>query len=358
MDYQKIISFELWGNNGESYLKALIILAVLTLAFKIFQVIVLKKLSKISKETKTDIDDLLINLIKDVKPPFYFFISLYIALKFLALSGIVEKIINAAFIILITYQIILILQRAVDYAAEKIILKKSGEKSEEKDKEVIRLIGKIVKISLWVIGILLVLSNLGVNVTSVVAGLGIGGIAIALAVQSILGDIFASFSIFIDKPFEVGDYIVSGKDSGIVQKIGIKTTRLKALQGEELVVPNKDLIESRIQNFKMMEKRRIVFTLGLVYGTDMEKLKRIPTIIKGIIDKINSADFDRAHFSSYGDSSLDYEIVYFVNSSEYGEYMNIQQEVNLAIYKKFGEEGIEFAYPTQTVFLNRETHNT
>jgi len=350
-----LTSFELWGNSGENYFKALIILVILTAAFKIFQVIVLKKLSKISKKTPTDIDDLLIKLVKDVKPPFYFFISLYIALKFLALAGIVEKIINAVFIIVVTYQAILILQRVIDYATEKIIIKRTGGKGEEKDKEAINLISKIFKISLWAIGALLVLSNLGVNVTSAMAGLGIGGIAIALAAQNILGDVFASFSIFIDKPFEIGDYIVAGKESGTVQKIGVKTTRLKTLQGEELVVPNKDLTDARIQNFKRMDKRRIVFTLGVVYGTDAEKLEKIPAMIKDIIDKIDLADFSRAHFSKYGDFSLDYEIVYSVNSSKYEEYMNIQQQVNLAIYKKFSEEKIEFAYPTQTVFL---THNS
>lgn len=355
MDYQKLTSFELWGNYGEDYLKALIILAVLTVAFKIFQVIILKKLSKISKRTPTDIDDFLISLVKDVKPPFYFFISLYVSLRFLALSGIVEKIINAVFIIIITYQAILILQRAIDYATRKVITKRSGGKGEEKDKEAINSISKIFKISLWTVGALLVLSNLGVNVTSVVAGLGIGGIAIALAAQNILGDVFASFSIFIDKPFEIGDYIVVGKESGIVQKIGIKTTRFKTLQGEELIVPNKDLTDARIQNFKRMEKRRIVFTLGVVYGTDAEKLEKIPAMVEDIISQIDLADFSRAHFNKYGDFSLDYEIVYFVDSSEYEKYMDIQQKVNLAIYKKFAEEKIEFAYPTQTVLLNRET---
>ena len=357
MDYQKLTSFELWGNNGENYFKALVILAVLTAAFKIFQVIILKRLSQISKKTPTDIDDLLISLVKDVKPPFYFFISLYVSLKFLELAAIVEKIINAVFIIVIAYQVILILQRTVDYAAEKIINRTKG-KNREKDKEVIGLISKIFKISLWAVGVLLVLSNLGVNVTSVVAGLGIGGIAIALAVQNILGDVFASFSIFIDKPFEIGDYIVAGKESGTVQKIGIKTTRLKTLQGEELVVPNKDLTDARIQNFKRMEKRRVVFTLGVVYGTSAEKLEKIPTIVKEIISGIDSAVFSRAHFSRYGDFSLDYEVVYFVDSPKYEEYMDIQQEVNLAIYKKFAEEEIEFAYPTQTVFLTHNSQHT
>ncbi len=354
MDYQKLISFELWGNSGESYFKALIILFALTVSFKIFQVIILKKLLKISRKTTTDIDDFLITLVKDIKPPFYFFISLYISLKFLTLAGIVENIINAIFIIVITYQAILILQGAIDYTVKKIIIKRSGEDGEEKENETISLIGKIFKISLWVIGVLLILSNLGVNVTSVVAGLGIGGIAVALAVQNILGDAFASFSIFIDKPFGVGDFIVSGKESGVVQKIGIKTTRLKTLQGEELVIANKDLTDSRIQNFKRMERRRVVLNLGVVYGTDAEKLKKIPALIKDIIGKIDSAEFDRAHFSRYDDSSLNYEIIYFVDSSEYEKYMDVQQEVNLGIYEKFSEEKIEFAYPTQTIFLNRE----
>jgi small-conductance mechanosensitive channel len=200
---------------------------------------------------------------------------------------------------------------------------------------------------------MLVLSNLDINISSLVASLGIGGIAVALALQNVLGDMFSSFSIYADKPFRVGDFIVIGKDQGTVEKIGMKTTRIRTLQGEELVVSNKELTSTRVQNFKKMKRRRVLFQLGVVYGTKPEQLESISKIIKEIVDKIDGVDYDRCHFSTYGDFSLNFEVVFYVNSSDYADYMNKKEKANLAIYKRFAEEKIEFAYPTQTIFVNK-----
>jgi small-conductance mechanosensitive channel len=200
---------------------------------------------------------------------------------------------------------------------------------------------------------LLFLSNIGVDVTPLLAGASIGGIAIAFALQNVLTDVFASFSIYFDKPFRVGDFITVGADSGTVKRIGIKTTRLQSLQGEELIISNKQLTESRINNFKRMDKRRGVFTFGVIYQTEIKKLEKIPKIITDIITKNKTAELDRVHFKSFGDSSLDYEVVYYVKSSDYRVFMDIQQEINLEIIHQFQKEGIEFAYPTKTVFLQK-----
>ena len=201
--------------------------------------------------------------------------------------------------------------------------------------------------------VILILSNLGYNVNSLVASLGIGGIAVALAVQNILSDIFCSFTIYLDKPFVVGDRIVLDKYSGYVKKIGIRTTRIETLEGDELVVSNKDLTSSRIRNYKKMQRRRIVFQVGVEYETKAEKLKQIPKMIKQIIDNIEVIDFARVHFKEFGDSSLIFEIVYYTNSNDYDVYMDKQQELNLAIVEKFEEEKINIAYPTQTVFIKK-----
>jgi small-conductance mechanosensitive channel len=200
----------------------------------------------------------------------------------------------------------------------------------------------------------LALDNLGVNVTALVAGLGVGGVAVALAVQNILGDLFASLSIVLDKPFVLGDFIIVGELLGAVENIGIKTTRVRSLSGEQLIFSNNDLLNSRIRNFGRMAERRVVFQLGVVYGTPKAKLEQIPAIIRSAIEAQQQTRFDRSHFAGYGDFSLDFENVYYVLDRDYNVYMDIQQAINLEIYGRFAEDGIEFAYPTQTLYLQRE----
>jgi len=205
--------------------------------------------------------------------------------------------------------------------------------------------------AVWSVVLLLFLDNLGINVTALVTGLGIGGIAIALALQNILGDLFASLSIILDKPFEIGDFIAVGELKGNVERIGIKTTRLRSLTGEQLVFSNSDLLSSRIQNFKRMFERRVSFQIGVTYETPLEKLEEISALLKQIVESKEKVRFDRAHFQSLGDFALIFEIVYFVSSSEYNVYMDIQQSINIEIMQKLSAIGVEFAYPTQKLFL-------
>jgi small-conductance mechanosensitive channel len=213
--------------------------------------------------------------------------------------------------------------------------------------------GFLGRLALWTLLVFFALSNLGVNITALVAGLGVGGIAVALAVQNILGDLFASFSIVLDKPFVIGDFIVVGEHLGTVEHIGLKTTRLRSLSGEQIVFSNNDLLSSRVRNFKRMHERRVLFTIGVTYQTPVEKIEAIPAMLREIVEAQALARFDRAHFKAYGDFALIFEIVYFVLDPSFNVYMNIQQAVNLAIYRRFAAEGIEFAYPTQTVYLAR-----
>ncbi len=212
----------------------------------------------------------------------------------------------------------------------------------------------IGRILLWGFVLLVALANLGVDVTALVAGLGVGGIAVALAVQNVLGDLFASFSIVLDKPFVIGDFIIVGDLMGTVEHVGLKTTRIRSLSGEQLVFSNTDLLKSRIRNYKRMYERRVVFSLGVVYQTPYDHLEKIPQMIRQIIEGREMVRFDRAHFRDYGAHSLNFEIVYWILSPDYNIYMDIQQAVNLQIYQRFEEEGIEFAYPTQTLYLRNE----
>jgi len=219
----------------------------------------------------------------------------------------------------------------------------------------VKSITGITRWVIWVLAIIFMLDNLGINISTFVAGIGIGGVAVALAAQAILGDAFSALSIFLDKPFEIGDFIIlDGDYLGSVEHIGIKTTRIRSLSGEQLVFSNSDLTKSRIKNYKRMQTRRIDFRVGVVYQTPFEKVKKIPQVVKEIFNRMEGVRLDRAHFKSFGDFSLVYEIVYYVNSADYNIYMDKQQEINLALMEKFEQEEIAFAYPTQTLYLNHE----
>jgi small-conductance mechanosensitive channel len=339
-------SLELWGNTLYSYGIAVGIFIVIFIVLKLVQWVLLYRLVQLAEKTTTDIDDILIKIVKSLRPPFYYFIAFYIATKFLTLTPFVAKVIDGIIIAWIVYQVVIGIQILIDCVIERRISKEDGS-----GENILHLLGRIGKWILWPVGILLVLSNLGVNITSLVAGLGIGGIAIALALQNILNDLFSSFSIYFDKPFEVGDFIVVGSNMGTVQKIGIKTTRIKALQGEEIVISNQELTSARVQNFKKLEERRVTFSFGVLYETKPVVLKKIPDMVGSIFKTVKETRLDRVHFLSFGDSSLDFEVVYYVLSGDYNEYADKQQEINLKLVEMFEKENISFAYPTRTVYL-------
>ena len=215
----------------------------------------------------------------------------------------------------------------------------------------LRLIGFAAQGALWLLVGLLALDQLGFDVTALVAGLGIGGVALALAVQNILGDVFACAAIALDKPFVVGDFIVVDGLRGTVENVGPKTTRVRSLDGELLVFSNADLLKSRVRNFKRMFERRIQFCIAVNYDTPADKLRRIPGWLREAVDAQPKTRFDRAHFKSYGDWALDFEVVYYVLDADYNLYMDVQQSLNLAIYERFSAEGVEFAFPTRTLFV-------
>lgn len=336
-------------NTILGWIWGVVIFFVAVVLLKLFQIIVVKRLKKLSEKTQTDFDDIVINAIDSIYWPFYAFASLYIALQFIQTPDAIQRWTFNIFMVLVIYYSIKFASKIIDFGAGFIIAKKE----DDQDTAILKLLSKVAKIVLWGGAIVLVLSNLGYNVSSLIAGLGIGGIAIALALQNILGDLFSSLSIYFDKPFKIGDYIVVGDQKGEVTKIGIKTTRIKVPQGEELVVANSELTKTQVRNFGVIEKWRAVHSLGVTYETKHEKLQAIPGILKGIVDSVERATFNRAHFKSFGDFALIYELVYYIEDSEYSVFMDKQQEINLLIAKKFQEEGIEFAYPTQTVFVKK-----
>jgi small-conductance mechanosensitive channel len=259
------------------------------------------------------------------------------------------------FVVALAIQAALWSRRLIDYGI-KLFINRRLAADGKPDPALVATMGIarfIIMVVVLSIIALLAAQNLGIDVTAMIAGLGIGGIAIALAAQNVLGDLFASLSIVLDKPFVVGDFIVVGDLKGTVEDIGVKTTRLRAVSGEQLICPNAHLLSSQIQNFKRMHERRIMFTIGVTYQTPREKLRAIPRIIREAIERQPQVRFERAHFKAFGPSSLDFEAAYFVLSSDYDTYMNIQQEINFELVDRFAGEGIAFAYPTQTLHLER-----
>jgi len=354
-DYFRVISshpyytIEFWGNSMGNYVIAFVAFILFIGVFKVFQMIILGRLHTLAKKTDTDIDDTFIDIVRSLKPPFYSFLAFYVALKFLTLGDVVNKVLTVLLVIWVVYQVIIAVSILIEY-----VFKKTMDKQDDASAQgAIGIIKNVVKGLLWVGGIMMILSNLGVDITAMVAGLGIGGLAIAFAFQNILEDLFSSFAILFDKPFQIGDFIVLGDKMGTVTKIGIKTTRIRSILGEEIVVSNKELTSAQLQNFKKMEERRIVFSLGTTYETPTKQLKKIPGIVTEIIEAIENVRFDRAHFKSFDDSALVFEIVYYVTSGDYGQYMDIQQEINFKIREVFEKESIDMAYPTQTIYLQK-----
>jgi len=330
---------------------------VLWIALRFVQRKSIKRFQAMAQQTSSHWDDLLVTLLKKTHGLILFILTFYAASFLVGAPPSTRMIFYKGVVIGLFLQAAIWGNQLVEYLLRRYLMKRNQIKTDDgfdiSAYSAINITGKFV---LWTLLFLLLLDNLGINITALVTGLGIGGIAIALAVQNILGDIFASLSIVLDRPFEVGDFIIVGDKAGTVENIGLKTSRIKSLSGEQLVFPNKTLIETEIRNFKRMQTRRIVFSLGVVYNTPREKLRSIPQILREIIESMKECSFDRAHFTKFAESSLDFEVVFIMQTPEYNAYMDTQQNINLAIFDRFAQEGIEFAFPSRTVFL--QTVNT
>jgi small-conductance mechanosensitive channel len=276
--------------------------------------------------------------------------SLYAGFQALAVGPQIARILTSAITISLFWQ-----AGIWTVAAAGAWLERKRRRSLQVDRAMagsLGIIGFIVNVVIWALVLLLTLDNLGVDITALVAGLGIGGIAVALAVQNVLGDLFASLSITLDRPFVIGDFLIVGDFLGSVEYIGIKSTRLRSLSGEQIIMANADLLGSRVRNYGRMAERRVLFSIGVTYDTPFDKVERIPGLIREIVEAQSETRFDRSHFQKYGASSLDFETVYYVLSPEYNKYMDIQQAINLRLGRELAELGVDFAYPTQRLILD------
>jgi small-conductance mechanosensitive channel len=336
--------FSFLNNSLEEWALALAV-TVLSLAAMLFaRRFVLHRVQAISRRTATRLDDFVATMLSRTYLLFIVVFALYFGSTFLELTP--KRDVFVTRIALGALLLQLAIWGDVGLRAWRDQYRQGGDGERRASSSVLCFMSRL---ALWTIVSLMILDNFGINITTLVASLGIGGVAVALATQNILGDLFASLSIMLDKPFEVGDFIIVGEVLGSVEHIGLKTTRVRGLGGEQVVFSNGDLLRSRIHNHKRMETRRVAFVLRVAYGTPEELLCRIPRIIREIITAKPNVDFERAHFFLWGEWSLNFEVVYHFRSPDYLLHMDAQQDIFLEIYRRFQQEGIQFAHPTWVV---------
>lgn len=339
-------------NTWQDWTYALLAATTFMLVLHLLRRMVLHRLERVAKNTATALDDFLVEVLSATRILLTSAIGLYLGTHFLTLPAMAGKWVDRIFMMVMILQVGFWSLRGLIYWLRHYF--SQGDNMDEGARAMtLTLLTFLGRVVIWLLVLLLILDNLGINVTALVASLGIGGIAVALAMQNILGDLFASLSIAIDKPFVIGDFIILGQEMGSVEHVGLKTTRLRSLSGEQIILSNNDLLQSRIHNYKRMQERRVVFSVGVTYDTPPDKLADIPDLIQKIVAAQSHVRFDRAHFKSLGAFSLDFEIVYFVLLPDYAVYMDVQQAINLALVRSFAERRIAFAFPTQTLHLNR-----
>lgn len=344
------------GNTISAWIRFAAILVAAYLLAWLVRTVIVARLKKWASRTTTKLDDLVVTLVDDIRIWLMAPALVYFASRGMTLTTQAERIIYLAAIIGIVVQLIMSSRLLIDFGLTTL-LTRNRLPDGSPDPTLASSLGVLRVIAMLVIGsivVLLALDNLGVEIKPLLAGLGIGGIAVALALQNLLGDLFGSVSILLDKPFVIGDFIVVGDKAGTVERIGIKTTRVRALSGEQLVFANSDLLSGRLHNYKRMQERRILFTVSVTYETPLDKLREIPDLIKNAVTSQQGTRIDRCHLKTFGAYSLDFETVYFVLSPDYGQYMNTQQAINFAIIAEFTSRKIEFAYPTQVEYHRME----
>lgn len=322
----------------------------LTLGLMLVRKVFFGRFSALAEKTTNRVDDVIAELLHGMRTWFLLVIAFYVAVEFIAADApAIPWLLRVVFVGFLI-QIGLWGNDVIRMASGWYVEKRENDASQITAARAVAMVGRLV---LWTMIFLALLDNFGVDVTALVAGLGIGGIAIALAVQNVLADLLAYVSIIADRPFVFGDFLVVGEHSGTVEHIGIKTTRIRSLSGEQIVFSNSDLLGSRVRNFKRMNERRALFTVGVVYDTPHDVLKELPQIFQSAVEAQENVRFDRAHLKGFGDFSIDFEIVYYMLVPDYAVYMDTQQAINLAIHRSFSDKGIDFAFPTQTLHIDR-----
>lgn len=348
---EALYEIELFENSLLRWSIALVTALAVLIALLVVKRMVVARLAKLAERTSTRLDDVLVRSLERTRTITIVAVALSAGERTLDVPVEVDTWFGRGLIVVLAVQAGLWATGAV----KTLVAARSGGADEQPGhKTMSAAVGFVTNLVVWSVLVLVVLSNFGVEVTTLVAGLGVGGVAAALAVQNVLGDLFAAFSIYVDRPFDIGDFIIVDEYVGNVERIGWRSTQLRSLGGETIVFANSDLSRARIRNYKRMQERRIVVQFGVEYGTPAAKLEAIPAMVKETIEGIEGLRFDRSHFKGYGAYSLDFETVFYVLSPEYAFYMDRQQRLLLTIYRRFEQEGIAFAFPTQTLHLARD----
>jgi small-conductance mechanosensitive channel len=345
----EFLGYTFLGNEVREWLLALGVVVVSYFALRYTVHLAAAHGGRLTRATRTHVDDVLLAAGRTAKSVSLLAVAAYIATRFLDLPDRLDWFLLRAIITVVLVQIGL--SASAGFAKWLDLYKTERYADDAQALTSFNLFLYIGKGILWVMIGLFVLQTWGVDVTALITGLGIGGVAVALAVQNVLTDLFASLSIIFDKPFVVGDFLLVGEHMGTVEAIGIRTTRLRSLSGEQLIFSNGDLLGSRIRNYGRMEERRAVFSFGLKYETEPEKVALVPSLVREIIEAQPMSRFDRCHFKQFGDFSLEFETVYYMTVPDYDEFMSVQQAVNLELMSRLSDQGMEFAYPTQVVYV-------
>jgi small-conductance mechanosensitive channel len=341
------------GNSLRAWLVAgvafIVALAVLLLVRRLLT----SRLQALARRTTTAVDDLGLELARRTRTYFVVALAITIGLRFLVLPDRIADALDKAVALVVLIQAAFWGTAAIAFYVARHI-ERRRDKMEAANVWATRALGVAARVVVWALVFVAVLDNLGFDVTALITGLGVGGIAIALAVQTILGDALAAMSIVFDKPFVVGDFIVVDNFAGTVEQIGLKTTRMRSLAGEQVIFGNGELLKSRIRNFKRLYERRNLFTIDVTYDTPSDVVARIPGVLREVVQAQQLVRFDRSHFSAYADSALRFEPVYYVLDPDYGKHMDIQQAIFLGVLERFRSERIEFAFPTRTIIYKHE----
>ena len=336
------------GNSLGAYAVSTVTFVGTVAAFLIGRRLLLARLRALAERTVTDLDDFAVALLGKIRSPECYLVGFYFATRSLTFDPKVDHLLKSLVVIVLAYRALTMLQLTADFGIHRVM---TGPEADQADRDTAKTVSLLMRGLLWVLAVIFVLDNLGVNVTSMVAGLGIGGVAVALAAQAVLGDLFSAMAIHLDKPFIVGDFIIVEDMKGTVERIGIKTTRLRSLSGELLVMGNSKLTSATIRNYKKMQERRVVLNFGLLYSTPAPALAEMPDVVRALVEKDGSLRFDRAHFSGLGESSLDFEVVYYILDADYNKHMDAQQRLLLDLVSEVRRRGLDFAYPTRTLFI-------
>jgi small-conductance mechanosensitive channel len=348
---REFLELTFFGITARQWSIALAIVLITFVGLQALRWVMLRQVVRLSQRSRTYVDDIAADVVRRTKVFFILFVSLYAGAHSLTLVPAAAYALRILGVLLVTLQVAIwgnvIIASFVRHQTERRL------EADGASATTLAALGYLSRLVFYSILLLIGLDNLGFEVRALITTLGIGGVAIALALQKILGDLFGSLSIVLDKPFVIGDFIVVGDMAGTVANIGLKTTRVRSLSGEQLVFSNSDLLDARVRNYQKMQERRVVFTIGVTYDTSRELLGAIPAMLKDAVTAQDQTRFDRSHLKAYSSSSIDFETVFQVLSSDYNLYMDIQQAIYLDIHDRFAEAGVSFAFPTQTLFLAR-----